>query len=176
LHDLLETAPPIVSLFGEMPYAELQSMIDDPPGKRNWWTAEYLGELPDAAVSAFCGYGERVPPGFTQALLIPWGAGVVSDSTPLTNRDAGWVVHPFCVWEGAERDEEHMAWGREVREVFADWRTGATYLNFIGDEGADRVRAAFGPNYDRLAAIKAVWDPDNVFRGNQNIVPAGAVA
>lgn len=176
LHDLLATAPPIVSLFGEIPYAELQSMIDDPPGKRNWWTAEYLGELPDAAVNAFCGYGARVPQGFTQALLIPWGAGVVSDSTPLTNRDAGWVVHPFCVWEGAERDEEHVAWGRDVREVFAAWRTGATYLNFIGDEGADRVRAAFGPNYDRLAAIKAAWDPDNVFRGNQNIVPAGAVA
>jgi FAD/FMN-containing dehydrogenase len=178
LHDLLDTARPIVSLFGEMPYAEFQSMIDDPPGKRNWWTAEYLGELPDAAVEAYCRYSERVPQGFTQSLLIPWGGGVASrgDSTPLTNRDAGWVVHPFCVWDGAERDEEHVTWGREVREVFAQWRTGATYLNFIGDEGADRVRAAFGPNYDRLAAIKAVWDPDNLFRGNQNIVPAGAVA
>jgi FAD/FMN-containing dehydrogenase len=178
LHDLLETAPPIVSLFGEMPYAELQSMIDDPPGKRNWWTAEYLAELPDAAVAAFCRYSERIPQGFAQSLLIPWGGAVAShgDSTPLNHRDAAWVVHPFCVWDGAERDEEHIAWGRDVREVFAQWRTGATYLNFIGDEGADRVRAAFGPAYDRLAAIKAAWDPDNLFRGNQNIVPSGAVA
>jgi FAD/FMN-containing dehydrogenase len=168
-----------VSLFGEMPYAELQSMIDDPPGKRNWWTAEYLADLPTAAVQAWCAYSDRMPQqSFTQSLMVPWGGAVArnGDATPLTNRDAGWVVHPFCVWEGEERDAEHMGWGREAREVFAPWRTGATYLNFIGDEGADRVRAAFGPSYERLAAIKASWDPDNVFRGNQNIVPAGAPA
>jgi FAD/FMN-containing dehydrogenase len=178
LHDVLGAARPIVNLFGEMPYAELQSMIDDPPGKRNWWTAEYLEALPDAAVEAFCRYSERMPNSFTQSLLVPWGGAVARnrDSSPMSNRDTGWVVHPFCVWDGVERDEEHRAWGREVREVFAEWRTGATYLNFVGDEGADRVRAAFGPNYDRLAAIKAAWDPDNLFRGNQNIVPAGAVA
>lgn len=178
LRDLFEVAQPIVNLFGEMPYAELQSMIDDPPGKRNWWTAEYLADLPDAAAAAFCEYSERMPQSFTQSLLLPWGGAVArnADATPLTNRDAGWVVHPFCVWEGEERDEEHIAWGREARDVFGEWRTGATYLNFIGDEGADRVRAAFGPSYERLAAVKAAWDPDNVFRGNQNIVPAGATA
>jgi FAD/FMN-containing dehydrogenase len=179
LRDVLSVVRPIVNLFGEMPYAELQSMIDDPPGKRNWWTAEYLDDLPTAAVQAWCTFSERMPQAsFTQSLLVPWGGAVArsGEATPMTNRDAGWVVHPFCVWEGEERDSEHIAWGREVREVFASWRTGATYLNFIGDEGADRVRAAFGDNYDRLAAIKAAWDPDNVFRGNQNIVPAGARA
>jgi FAD/FMN-containing dehydrogenase len=178
LRGLLSAAEPIVNLFGEIPYAEMQSMIDDPPGKRNWWTAEYLSALPDPAVAAFCAYSERMPQSFTQSLLVPWGGAVAvnAEHSPLTTRDAGWVVHPFCVWEGAERDEEHMAWGREGREVVADWRTGATYLNFIGDEGADRVRAAFGDAYDRLATIKASWDPDNVFRGNQNIVPAVAPA
>lgn len=59
-----------------------------------------------------------------------------------------------------------------MREVLAPWATGATYLNFIGNEGQERVRAAFGSAYDRLAEVKAVWDPDNVFRGNQNITPA----
>ena len=129
--------------------------------------------------TAYCAYSDRMPAAsFTQSLLIPWGGAVArnGDATPLTNRDAGWVVHPFCVWEGADRDAEHMAWGREVREVFAEWTTGATYLNFIGDEGADRVRAAFGADYDRLATVKASWDPDNVFRGNQNIAPAAARA
>ena len=85
-------------------------------------------------------------------------------------------MHPFCVWDGAERDAEHIDWGRRGHEVFAPWASGGTYLNFIGDEGSDRIRAAFGPAYDRLAAIKAAWDPDNVFRGNQNIVPAGVGA
>ena len=112
-----------------------------------------------------------------QSLAVAWGHAVEAnaDATPL-QRGAAWVVHPFCVWEGAERDAEHIAWGREGREALADYKTGATYLNFVGDEGADRVRASFGENYDRLAAIKASWDPDNVFRGNQNIVPARAVA
>ena len=178
LHDVLAAAPPIVNLFGEIPYAEMQSMIDDPPGKRNWWTAEYLTGFPDDAVAKFCTYSKRMPSSFTQSLLVPWGGAVArnGDATPLADRDAAWVMHPFCVWEGAERDEEHIAWGREGKEVLADYRTGATYLNFIGDEGADRVRAGFGANYDRLAAIKASWDPDNVFRGNQNIVPARATA
>ena len=178
LREVLRTAQPIVNLFGEMPYAELQSMIDDPPGKRNWWTAEYLGDWPDDAVRAFCHYAERMPRSFTQLLMIPWGGAVARNggSTPLATRDARWVMHPFCVWDGAERDVEHISWGREGRDVFAPWKTGATYLNFVGDEGADRVRAAFGAEYDRLAAIKATWDPDNMFRGNQNIVPAGAPA
>jgi FAD/FMN-containing dehydrogenase len=178
LQEVLEAAQPIVNLFGEMPYAELQAMIDDPPGKRNYWTAEYLTDLPDSAVRAYCEYSEGLPLGYTQSLLIPWGGAVArgGDGTPLTNRDAGWVVHPFCVWEGEERDEEHFAWGRAARDVFAEHRTGVTYLNFVGDEGADRVRAAFGPDYDRLAELKATWDPDNVFRGNQNIVPATATA
>jgi FAD/FMN-containing dehydrogenase len=174
LRDLLGAARPIVNLFGEIPYAEMQSLIDDPPGQRNWWTAEYLDELPDPAVEAFCSYSERMPQSHTQSLLLPWGGAVArgADSSPLNNRDAGWVVHPFCVWEGEDRDEEHISWAREAREVFADHRTGATYLNFIGDEGPDRVRAGFGDAYDRLAAVKATWDPDNLFRGNQNIVPA----
>ena len=174
---LLEAARPIVDLFGEMPYAELQSMIDDPPGKRNWWTGEYLAELPDPAVETFCSYSERMPVSFTQSLALPWGGAVarLAGDWPLAKRDAAWVVHPFCVWDGAERDAEHIAWGREGREVFREWATGGTYLNFIGDEGEDRVRAGYGDAYDRLAAVKQEWDPDNVFRGNQNIRPAHVV-
>jgi FAD/FMN-containing dehydrogenase len=166
-----------VNLFGEIPYAEMQSLIDDPPGKRNWWTAEYLTGFPDDAIDRYCDYSLRMPRSFTQSLALPWGHAVEANApnTPL-QRDAAWVVHPFCVWEGAERDEEHIAWGREGREALADYKTGATYLNFVGDEGADRVRASFGEHYDRLAAIKAAWDPDNVFSGNQNIVPARAAA
>ncbi|MGH2967974.1 MAG: FAD-binding oxidoreductase, partial [Solirubrobacteraceae bacterium] len=174
LGELLGAARPVVNLIGEMPYAELQSMIDDPPGKRNWWTAEFLSELPDEAVSELCAYSEAMPVSFTQSLLVAWGGAVArgEGTTPLAKRDAAWVVHPFCVWDGEERDAEHIAWGRKGREVFAPWTTGGVYLNFIGDEGSDRISAAFGSAYDRLAAVKATWDPDNLFHGNQNIVPA----
>ena len=173
LRGLLGSAEPIVDLFGPMPYVQFQCMIDDPPGLRNWWTAEYLSELTGEAADAFCAYSDEMPLSATQSLLVPWGGAVARKrDTPMAQRDAAYVVHPFCVWEGADRDAEHIAWGRRGREVFARWSTGGTYLNFIGDEGSDRVRAAFGPAYDRLAEVKAAWDPDNVFAGNQNIVPA----
>ena len=173
LRPLIGAAEPIVDLFGAMPYAAFQSMIDDPPGLRNWWTAEYLDELPDEALDAFIGHAEQLPLGNTQAILLPWGGAVArAGDTPLAKRDAQWVVHPFCVWEGAERDEEHVAWGRAVRDLLARWRSGGVYLNFVGDEGQDRVRAGFGDSgYERLAAVKAQYDPDNLFRGNQNILP-----
>ena len=174
LRPLREAAEPIVDLYGEIPYAELQQMIDDPPGKRNWWTAEYLDDLTDDALDALIGYSEQMPISFTQMLVAPWGGEVarVTDS-PLSKRDASFVLHPFCVWEGAERDEEHMTWGRACREVFSDWANGGVYLNFVGDEGEQRVRAAFGENYERLAAVKEAFDPENLFRGNQNIRPRG---
>jgi FAD/FMN-containing dehydrogenase len=178
LRPLITAAEPIVDLFGEMPYTAFQSMIDDPPGFRNWWTAEYLDELPDEALDSFIGHSEQMPISNTQSLLLPWGGAVArAVDTPLANRDAQWIVHPFCVWEGVERDDEHISWGRAARGVLAPWRSGGVYLNFVGDEGQDRVRAAFGDaGYERLAAIKAQYDPDNLFRGNQNILPRSELA
>lgn len=174
LQALRGVADPIVDLYDEIPYAGLQSMIDDPPGKRNWWTAEYLDELPDDALDAIVAYSERMPLSFTQMLVVPWGGEVARRTdSPLAKRDAAYIVHPFCVWEEAERDEEHMSWGRAARDVFAPWKSGGVYLNFVGDEGEDRVRAAFGEHYDRLAEVKEEYDPENVFRGNQNIRPRG---
>jgi FAD/FMN-containing dehydrogenase len=178
LRDLLATRPPIVNVFGPIPYVALQQMIDDPPGFRQWATADYLGELPDEAIDAFCTYSEHMPPGISQSLLLPWGGAVAragADTTPLARRDAAWVVHPFAVWDDPARDAEHAAWGRTSHAVFAPWATGGTYLNFVGDEGQDRVRAAYGDSYERLVDVKTEWDPDNVFHGNQNIRPRGGV-
>jgi FAD/FMN-containing dehydrogenase len=178
LAPLLATAEPVVNLFGEIPYSALQSMIDDPPGQRNWWTATYLDDLPDEALDAFCDASELMPLGLSQSLLVPWGGAVArvgEGETPMAKRDAAWVVHPFCVWAEPERDVEHMAWGRATRDAFAPWSSGGVYLNFIGDEGEDRIRAAFGPSYERLAEVKRTYDPDNLFSGNQNVRPAHAM-
>ena len=74
----------------------------------------------------------------------------------------------MLLWEDPAEDERVIAYGRRWHEALAPYRTGATYLNFTGDEGHDRVRAAYGPHYDRLARVKAGWDPDNVFRATGN--------
>lgn len=85
------------------------------------------------------------------------------------------IAHPFGLWADPADDARVIGWTRELRSAVQPWATGAVYLNFIGDEGADRVRAGLGEqNYQRLVGIKQVWDPDNVFRRNHNIAPAPA--
>src|SRR4051794_23203055 len=167
---------PAVDLVGAIPYTQFQSMIDDPPGLRNYWTGDYLSDLPDQAVDVFVSHSGTMPvPSAAQSILFPWGGAVARVSerdTPMSQRDAAWVCHPFVLWENAADDERHIAWGRGLSADMKQFASGGVYLNFIGDEGIDRMRAAFGPSYDRLARVKATYDPDNFFSRNQNIRPA----
>jgi FAD/FMN-containing dehydrogenase len=167
---------PEVDLVGPMPYADFQCMIDDPPGFHNYWSADYHDTFPDDALDVFVKYGfERQSP-LAQQLLIPWGGAVArvdEDATPMAGRSVSWITHPFAVWEDPSDSGKNIEWARSFRRDIASYANGGTYLNFIGDEGEDRVRAAYGDaKYARLAGIKGEWDPKNVFRGNQNIKPA----
>ena len=167
---------PEVDLVGTMPYAQLQSMIDDPPGFRQYWSADYHDAFPDEALDVFLEAGARRASPMTQHLLLPWGgalARVDADATPLSQRSARWVSHPFATWEDVADDAANIAWVRDYRRANAPFTTGGVYLNFIGDEGDERIKAAFGAEkYARLAQIKSEYDPGNVFSGNQNIRPA----
>ena len=167
---------PDANLVAPMPYASFQQLIDDPPGLRNYWTADFCDDFPDDAIDVFVKYGsERASP-LTQQILFPWGGAVAqgdNGSTALTNRSARWITHPFAVWEDPADDDANKQWARNFRRDISRYTNGGTYLNFIGDEGQDRVRAAYGAeNYARLAMVKAAYDPANVFKGNQNITPA----
>jgi FAD/FMN-containing dehydrogenase len=163
-------------LLAELPYAELQCMLDDPPGYRNYWSAEYLTAFPDAAVDLFCARAsDMVVPSPSQHVLLPQGGAVGRGPTdyPIPWRQALWCVHPFGLWEDPADDARGRAWARQLRADLTPWASGAVYLNFIGDEGEDRVVAGFGrENYARLVKVKAQFDPDNVFHRNHNIKPA----
>lgn len=163
-------------MLAEMPYADLNSALDDPPGFRNYWSAEHLNELPDAAVDSFCARSaDMVVSSPSQQAILPWGGAVAraAESWPLPHRAAPWVVHPFGLWSDAADDDRGIAWARSLCADMKPFASGAVYLNFIGDEGQDRVEAGFGAeNYRRLQAVKAEYDPDNVFHRNQNITPA----
>jgi FAD/FMN-containing dehydrogenase len=166
---------PAGQMIAEMPYADLNSALDDPPGYRNYWSAEHLDSFPNPAVDAFCGRAsDMIVPSASQHVLFPMGgAGSRGPSEyPIPWRRSRWVVHPFGLWTDPADDERGIRWTRDVRADVHQWASGAVYLNFIGDEGTERVVAGLGQdNYDRLAAIKAEWDPDNVFHFNHNIVP-----
>ncbi|MDH6520077.1 FAD/FMN-containing dehydrogenase [Streptomyces sp. SAI-135] len=180
--DLRELAEPLLALphvteiVGAMPYADVQCMIDDPPGMRNYWSAEYLTGAPDDFVDVYCARADSLPvPTGSQQVLLPLGGAIAAGPRefPVPYRDAAWAVHPFGIWEDPADDERGVQWVRDMRADVQPWSTGAVYLNFIGDEGADRVAAGVGPeNTRRLAEVKRQYDPDNVFRFNHNIRPA----
>jgi FAD/FMN-containing dehydrogenase len=166
---------PAGQMIAEMPYADLNSALDDPPGYRNYWSAEHLDSFPDPAVDAFCARAsDMIVPSASQHVLFPIGGagGREPSDYPIPWRRSRWVVHPFGLWTDPADDERGIRWTRDVRADVHQWATGAVYLNFIGDEGTERVVAGLGQdNYDRLATIKAEWDPDNVFHLNHNIAP-----
>jgi FAD/FMN-containing dehydrogenase len=176
LRELRAFGPPAADLFGPMPYADFQCMLDDPPGNRNYWTAEHLTDLPDAAIDAIVRRSEEMPLGPSQLFLVGWGGAVGrvgEDASPLGGRDTAFVVHPFALWEDPADDERLIAWARAFRGELREFATGAVYLNFIGDEGTARVRSGYAPGaYDRLARVKADWDPDDLFHAGGHVPPA----
>jgi FAD/FMN-containing dehydrogenase len=163
-------------LIVEVPHAELQGMLDDPPGYRNYWSAEYLDTFPNAAVDHFCARAsDMIAPSPSQHVLFPQGGAVARGRSdwPVPWRKAAWCVHPFGLRADPADDERERRWARDLRTDLQPWASGAVYHNFIGDEGQERVIAGFGRDqYARLAAIKAKYDPDNVFHVNHNIMPA----
>ena len=175
LVQILRDLKPAIDLVGPIPYVQMQSMLDDPPGLRQYWSADYHDAMPDEALEVFLAAGAARPSPLTQHLMLPWGGvlgDIAADSTPLSQRSAAWVSHPFATWEDAADDAANIGWVRDYRTAVAPFTTGGTYLNFIGDEGQGRIAAAFGEhNLSRLREVKGEYDPENVFAGNQNIRP-----
>ncbi|MFE2547643.1 FAD-binding oxidoreductase [Streptomyces sp. NPDC059355] len=167
--------PHEVEVLTALPYADFQCMLDDPPGLRNYWSAEYLTGLPDELVGVFCALGDVMPTGGTQHVLFPLGGAIADGPSefPVPYRASPWAVHPFGIWEDPAEDERAVSWVKDVRAHVQPWSSGAVYLNFTGDEGSERVAAGLGAeNLARLGAVKRAYDPDNIFRFNHNIKPA----
>jgi FAD/FMN-containing dehydrogenase len=162
-------------MVAEMPYAELQCMLDDPPGHRNYWSADYLRALPDEAIDRFCARSpDMIVPSASQHVLFPGGGKAAREPAdwPIPWRRAAWCVHPFGLWTDPADDARGKQWAHDIRADLKPWSTGDVYLNFIGDEGGDRLIAGFGrENYGRLARVKAQYDPRNIFHLNHNIRP-----
>jgi FAD/FMN-containing dehydrogenase len=172
LQAIREFGPPAADFFEPTAYTDFQRSLDDPPGYRNYWTAQSVADLPDGAIDALAARAAEIPPGPSQLFIVPWGGAVARvgpEHSPLGGREARFIVHPLLLWEDPADDERCRALGRAFRDDMRPWSIGATYPNFLGDEGAARLSAAFGASTERLAAAKAEWDPDGVFRTQQAI-------
>jgi len=178
LRPLLEWGPPAVSLVQPMPYVALQQLLDEAnhEGMRNYWSGDFLAELPDDAVDVLVAHATQPVSPFSQMILMAGGgaiARVPEDATAFGQRTAPWNMHYLSMWSDPADDDDNIAYTRALAHALGRWTTGRAYLNFIADVAPGRVEAAYGPEkYARLQQIKRVWDPENVFRHNQNITPA----
>jgi FAD/FMN-containing dehydrogenase len=180
LRPLRELGPPALDTVGPMSYLALQQLIDPgyPAGMRNYWTGDFLSGLPDEAIEIMCRSHLSKPSGLTQILTLPGGgesARVPDGTMAIGQRQAPFNIHITSLWPDPAGDDANIAWTRELSAAISPFTTGRVYVNFIGDEGEDRIVAAFGSEgYARLQALKDRYDPDNLFRSSQNIKPSGA--
>lgn len=168
---------PLVDLIRPRPYVEMQSILDGafPAGMRYYWKAQFLRELSDEAIDVLLKHTAGVTSPRTAVVLEYYGgaASRVSESeTAFPHRCAEYNLLILTQWEDANEDDHHIGWARTFWEDMQPFSSGRVHVNSLGVEGDDRVRASFGVNYDRLAAIKRARDPTNLFRVNQNIRPA----
>jgi FAD/FMN-containing dehydrogenase len=175
---LKEFGSPIADLLEPTPYLALQSMFDPfvPHGWHRYWKSVELPPLTDEAIDILVGHASIQTSPKSYCIVFQLGgalARVGADETAFSQRDAAHNVNINAVWTEDDPDgERHVAWAREFFSALQPQAGGQVYLNFLGDEGTDRVRQAYGERqYERLVGLKRRYDPTNFFRMNQNIEP-----
>lgn len=176
LKPLRDFGNPIADIIGPMPYTAWQSMLDagQVPGERNYWKSNDFTELSDGLIDVFIDYASRLPDPQSEIACANLGDAVERvpiEATAYTHRNAHFVTSIHGRWNDPANDEECIAWARDLNEATAPFSTGGVYVNFLTKEEGNRVRAAYGPNYERLVAVKNKYDPTNLFQLNQNIQP-----
>lgn len=170
---------PVFEHIGPMPYPMIQSLFDGmlPPGLQWYWKADFFKELgPDVAAQCLK-FGSQIPTPLSQMHLYPISGAVSrigSEETPWVHRDAKYAEVIIGVDADPANDEKITKWCRDYWNGMHPYSSGGAYLNFeMNEDGDDRIRKSYGENYERLSTIKKKYDPDNFFRVNQNIKPAG---
>ncbi len=168
---------PLMTEVGPMPYPVMNTLIDDgfPAGTLNYWLSSFTRGLPDELIDTMAERFASVPSPMSAMVLEHFHGAVtrigVTD-TAVPHRAEGWNLLIPSVWTDPAATDENVAWTRDTHRAVAPHLDEARWLNYLGDDqGGDAVRAAYGPNYERLVAAKRRYDPDNVFHHNHNIVP-----
>ena len=159
------------------PYAQMQALLDatQPKGRRYYWKSEYLSSIEPALCEKAIENAAKIRSPHSAVILFQIGGALnrlEEEHSPVGNRDARYVLNIAGAWERADDDKANIEWAREAWKDMKVFSTGGTYINFLTqDEGPERIEAALGKGLQRLAEVKATWDPDNVFRTNRNIKP-----
>jgi len=169
---------PLFEHVGPIPHPILNSMFDVfyPTGLQWYWRADFFKEIPDEAVVQHAKYGKSLPTPHSTMHLYPINGAahkVGKDDTPWAYRDANWSQVIVGVDPDPTNNDKITKWTKDYYDALHPYAAGGAYVNFMMDEGQDRIKASYKGNYDRLVSIKNKYDPQNLFRVNQNIKPRG---
>ncbi|HEV8500539.1 MAG TPA: FAD-binding oxidoreductase, partial [Casimicrobiaceae bacterium] len=177
IEPLRKFGPALGEHIGVQPYVAWQQAFDPllTPGARNYWKSHNFTELKDELLDKVIEYVGKLPSPECEIFFGAIGAAttrMAPDATAYAHRDARYVMNVHGRWRDAADDQHCIAWARDYFKASAPFASGGVYVNFLTAEEGDRVRAAYGPSFDRLARIKRKYDPDNLFRTNWNIKPS----
>jgi FAD/FMN-containing dehydrogenase len=181
LAPLSSLGPVMASSMQTRLFTDLQSMLDAsaPAGRLYYWKSHYLRSLTDASIDVLCAHAWEFSSPSSFTLISHMGGAirhVSDDATAFAGRDAEFAININCAATDTELYERDRAWVRRWFDALEPHSTGGAYVNFVSEDEGARVRAVYGErNYRRLAALKAVYDPDNALRVNQNIAPPASV-
>ena len=176
LRPLRSFGPPVMDAIGAMDYTALQCRADGgyPPDRLHYWKANFLRELTDEAIDVILDSVAEMPSaasGVGLQELCGVAARVPPTATAFPHRGHHWDFLILSQWDDPADSGRNIDWTRRLFARMQPFLESGVYANNLGEEDGDRVAAAYGPNYDRLARIKGTWDPENLFRLNHNILP-----
>jgi FAD/FMN-containing dehydrogenase len=177
LRPMRSCGSPLVDSVAPVPYATVQNLLTEifQPGRLHYWKAGFVQALSNEAIEALVDFFAANVPGFFAAVAIEHLGGAVSrvgpQATAFVHRDAQHSLLVLRMWQDPAESEQNIDWARRCFRTAEPFLKPGVYVNYLGDEGEARIRAAYGVNYERLRAIKSTYDPTNFFSLNQNIRP-----
>ncbi len=166
----------VMDAVGPMPYTAIQKLIDGAavPHRRYYMRSNFIGDLSEAAATAMVEAYSSTPSPFSAVIIVPFGGAVArvpADATAFYYRSAPYSMTLLGAWEDKAADEANIAWLRNSWDKLQPFLSDGVYVNELFDEGAERIKSAYGPTFGRLQELKRKYDPNNLFRMNQNIAP-----
>ncbi len=164
----------LLEVTAKVPFGEVWADFQVPKGKRHHWECAFVDALSDELIETLVAAGTSLPNDASAVTVYGFGDALTRfEPSAYAHREAPYLVHVATQWSDASEDDAMSNWTRERHTEIAAYGTGGEYINNQTDDDEERVRAAFGDNYDRLVEIKRRWDPENLFQVNQNIDPGG---
>ena len=169
---------PLADVVGPIPYTALQTMFDQsyPEGRRNYWKSHFFHDIGDEAIEVVVESAARMSPPFSSFYFEHTGGAINrigEDATAFGHRDTSFDFAILAQWTDPAEDDEQIGWARDLWAALEPFSMGTVYVNNLGEEGEERIRAAYKPEkFERLVALKDKYDPENLFRLNQNIRPS----